>query len=488
MQPQIKCRMPRQPVWLSALTALCLILLPSQAYAVAHMSSRGPGATAKRHPASACRTRKHIASRRARRRRLCPSHRPNSLSKRPVGRIPTPDRPAERPAVLSGVLPLTGIVEPTLPVRIVANSAEEPIESPPPLETPPAESLPLETPPTQTETQPVEPPPTETQPTEPPPAETTEVTGPTESGVARMFAGTSVWNEPVSASAPVDSGSESAVAALNSEELAEQAERHGPAINTKSWSVPIYTVPSDQPTVRVTLVGANAPALQSAWNAVPLPSDAKPAAGTDEHLVVWQPSADRMWEFWHLEKVGGAWRASWGGAMDDVASSSGTYSAEAWPGATSSWGASASSLPIAGGLITLEDLQHGVIDHALAISIPNVRAGVFASPAQRTDGESTASTALPEGAHLRLDPHLDLAALHLPRFTLMLATAAQKYGIVVRDRAANIAFYAQDPTPTGTEPYGGTTGYFEARAPASLLASFPWSHLELLKMALHVKS
>ena len=148
-------------------------------------------------------------------------------------------------------------------------------------------------------------------------------------------------------------------------------------------------------------------------------------------------------------------------------------------------GPSASSLSIAGGLITLEDLEKGVINHALAIGIPNVRGGVYASPAQRTDGTSTSSLSLPEGAHLRLDPSLDLAALHLPRLTLMIAEAAQHYGIFVRDHASSVSFYAQDPTPTGTNPYSGPHGYFEGKTPAQILASFPWSDLQLLKMELH---
>jgi hypothetical protein len=299
-----------------------------------------------------------------------------------------------------------------------------------------------------------------------------------------MFASTSFWNETVASNAPLDPESRTIVGALQKVEATEQTEAHGPMVNAKSWSVPIYTVPEEQPTVRVELVGASSPSLQAAWNAVPLPANAKPAAGTDEHLVVWQPSSDRMWEFWHLEDVGGAWRAAWGGAMNQVSSDTGAYGPEAWPGATSSWGASASSLSIAGGLITLEDLSHGEIDHALAISVPNVRAGTFALPAQRTDGESMEGSSLPEGAHLRLDPSLDLASLHLSPFTLMLARAAQRYGIFVRDRAANLAFYAQDPVPTGTEPYAGPHGYFEGHSPATLLASFPWAHLQVLKMGL----
>jgi hypothetical protein len=149
---------------------------------------------------------------------------------------------------------------------------------------------------------------------------------------------------------------------------------------------------------------------------------------------------------------------------------------------------SATSLSVAGGLITLEDLELGQIDHALAIAIPNTRKGEYASPAQRTDGYSSAPLSLPEGAHLRLDPNLDLASLHLPHMTLMIAEAAQRYGIFVRDSGVNVAFVAQDPTPTGTNPYTGAHGYFEGKSPQTLLKSFPWSYLELLKMELHSAS
>ena len=174
--------------------------------------------------------------------------------------------------------------------------------------------------------------------------------------------------------------------------------------------------------------------------------------------------------------------------MSHVSTNSGAYGPDAWPGAGSSWGASASSLSIAGGLITLEDLKAGVINHALALSVHNVRAGVYASPARRTDGASVNALSLPEGARLRLEPGLDLASLHLPRLTLMIAEAAQKYGIIVRDGAGDVTFYAQDPTPTGTEPYAGKQGYYEGLTPSQLLASFPWRHLQLDKMALHANS
>jgi hypothetical protein len=305
----------------------------------------------------------------------------------------------------------------------------------------------------------------------------------------RFFASSSFWNKPVPVGAALDSSSAAMVAAFDAEiEVQEQA-GDGPWINTTKYSIPVYTVPAGQPMVSVRLDGPVNAALSSAWSAVPLPSTAKPAVGTDGSLVVWQPSTDRLWEFHRLvHEADGGWEAEWGGAMQHVSSNPGVYGSEAWPGAQTWWGISASSLSLVGGLISLEDLEKGQINHALEMAIPERSASVYASPAQRTDGKSTNPLALPEGAHLRLNPKLDLAALHLPRLTLMLAEAAQRYGIFITDGSRPGAeFYAQDPTPTGTDPYTGPNGYFEGEYPNELLASFPWSQLQLLKMELHNK-
>jgi hypothetical protein len=290
----------------------------------------------------------------------------------------------------------------------------------------------------------------------------------------------------VPADAALDSNSSERVEAFAAEVAHDESVKHPPWINTTSSSIPIYTVAADQPTVGVTLEDASrAPSLQAAWTSVPLPPTAQPAAGSDKVLVVWQPSTDRLWDFWRLVHTVEGWQATWGGAMQNVSSNPGVYGPEAWPGAKPWWGDSASSLEPVGGLISLEDLELGQINHALGIAIPNVRAAEYASPAQRTDGTSTEPLSLPEGVHLRLDPKLDLAALHLPRLTLLIAEAAQRYGLFVRDYAPNVSFYAQDPTPTGTNPYGGPNGYFEGKSPRELLASFPWRHLQVLEMNLH---
>jgi hypothetical protein len=301
----------------------------------------------------------------------------------------------------------------------------------------------------------------------------------------RFFSPDSFWNQAPSPDAPLDEQSPLLVGALGHEVSQEEQAGRGPWINTTSFSVPILTVGANQATKSVTLDHAPDAALSAAWSAVPLPSAARASQGSDGNLVVWQPSSDRMWDFWRLQREGDGWHAAWGGAIEDASRNPGVYGPDAWPGAKPWWGATASSLALAGGVMTINELRRGQIDHALAIAVPDVRAGVFASPAQRTDGTSLDPSSLPEGARLRLDPRLNLASLEMPPFTRMMAVAAQRYGIVVRDYASNVAFIGQDPLPTGSDPYRGPGGLFDGEYPAQLLASFPWAHLQVLKMDLH---
>jgi hypothetical protein len=281
------------------------------------------------------------------------------------------------------------------------------------------------------------------------------------------------------------------MAAFNGEIQAEIARATGPWITETSYSTPLYTVSSGQAKATVTLdTGAWGAKLQQALNeGVPIPAGARPASGTDGHLTIYQPSSDTLWEFWRAVKKADGWHASWGGVMRDVSRSPGYYSNAAWPTLTAwegwNWGSTATSLPMIAGTIMIDELRRGRIDHAPALDIPDACARTFSWPAQRTDGTLTTNDCLPEGAHLRLDPTLDLSTLALPRVTRILAEAAQRYGLIVRDKTSHaIGFYAEDPTPTGTDPYWGPDGLYGGLAPWEFLPRFPWHRLQLLKMTL----
>lgn len=290
------------------------------------------------------------------------------------------------------------------------------------------------------------------------------------------FACTSVWNARLSPDAPLSPRSSQYAA-----QLLSQVKEYGGWINTYSYSVPVYTVPREQARVPVTLdtsgPGSADELAQAFKQGVPLPPGAKAATGTDQHMVVWQPSTNTLWEFWHARRIDGIWHARWGGKMTNVSSSPGYFSDP------HDWGATATSLPLLGGLIGIRELQSGHIDHALALALPHTAAGVVAFPAQRSDGDERASGAIPEGTRFRLNARLDIAALHLPPVVRILAEAVQRYGMIVRDHAGAVALFGQDPTPLGKNPYYGAHGLFDGLSPATIMRDFPWKYVQAVRPA-----
>ena len=146
-----------------------------------------------------------------------------------------------------------------------------------------------------------------------------------------------------------------------------------------------------------------------------------------------------------------------------------------------SWGASATSLPMLGGLMRISELRAGRIDHALALAIPSARSGTWSWPAQRTDGRDPSPLAIPAGTRFRIDPRVDLDRLPMAPVVRAMAKAVQRYGMVVRDTGSNVAFYAEDPGPTGTDPYTGPRGIFGGQYPSTLLRQFPWQYVQALR-------
>ena len=297
----------------------------------------------------------------------------------------------------------------------------------------------------------------------------------------RYFARTSFWNARLPDDAAIDPDSERLMAAFRADIARQQRERTGPWIATHEYSTPVYTVGRGQRKVRVKIdAGPAGRGLQAAFDAgVPIPAGAQPASGTDGHLTIHQPGTDRLWELWRAVKRADVWHASWGGAMRGVSSSRGYYSDRSWPGAEFNWGSTATSLPVVGGTMLIGEVERRDIPHALAMAVRDTRSGVWAWPAQRTDGAGGPAT-LPAGARLRLDPSVDVDRLRLHPVGRAMALAAQRHGIVVRDVTHDAtSFYAEDPAPAGEDPY---PRLFGGQTPGDVLAGFPWDRLQLLRM------
>ena len=291
---------------------------------------------------------------------------------------------------------------------------------------------------------------------------------------AQWFAPNSFWNTPLANSAALDTRSTSWV-----EHLVSKVNTYGDWINSSQYSVPIYTASASQPTSSV-WIDNYALNYQGNFRAVPIPADAQPAAGTDHHMVVYQPSSDNYWEFWNTyQDVAGAWHAGSAAEIASQSGSSGIVPMVVRALFPSPYGATATGLPLAGGLITPAELQSGQIDHAVAIAIPHpLMEWWWSWPAQRSDGDSADNCDIPEGTRFRLPANVNVNGLGLSRTATIIARAVQKYGMVVRDKGGSVAFFAQDPINMGANPY---PSLFNHQSPTQVLAGFPWGQLQALQ-------
>jgi hypothetical protein len=254
--------------------------------------------------------------------------------------------------------------------------------------------------------------------------------------------------------------------------------------NTQAYSSPIYIAGQGTRAQPVAVWdchnnGWTDSGLTQQWDAVPIPSYAEPADGTDSEMTVYQPSTDTLWEFWEMQKTPeGGWRACWGGKMTNVSGNPGIWAR--------TYGASATGLPFAPGQITADALQSGVINHVIGIAIVDAENwDKWSWPANRSDGwnSGNAPNRIWEGQRLRIDPAANIDALNLGRVAKMVAIAGQKYGFVVWDKAGSISLRFENPkslTLVGqSDPYadlfGGMPNY-------AVLNGIPWDKLQFLPL------
>lgn len=294
----------------------------------------------------------------------------------------------------------------------------------------------------------------------------------------KPFAANSFWNTRLDRDVDLDPNSSRYV----SEFLRQVGQKDDVVyINTTNYSPPVYEVPLDQPVRKVKWfdcqkngMSSFSKALEQQFAEVPLPDDAVPSDGTDKEIVVWQRDADVLWDFWKAEKSNGEWRACWGGKLEGVSHRDGRFEAP--------FGTTASGLPLIGGLIRIEELQSGRIEHALSLSLLETQAKQFVWPASRTDGKSNSPNAIPEGQRFRLDPSVDIDDLSLSKAGKSIAHAIQDYGFVVRDVSGAVTLYAENPSDEADRsgwrnPYNEI---FHGDRAYQVLEGFPWDRLQAI--------
>lgn len=280
--------------------------------------------------------------------------------------------------------------------------------------------------------------------------------------VWRPFAADSAWNTPIGANAVRDPNSAAMVAALTSVPNKVNAALY-------EYGAPVYEADASTPRVKVTCTMTWGDCML-AHQLVPIPDAAVAATGSDGHLVVIDRAGGMSYELWQARKSTGGWVASWGAVMplDGDGRSN--------PVSNNAVGAGISRLA---GLVRVSEIRNGYIPHALVFASANTCRNVFRYPATKTDGNSSASNCIPEGARIQLDPSIDVDAIaNITPAEKAIAKALQTYGAYVSDTAGtNMAFPFEVPTAEdGPNPYptaGLAWDYHN-------MAHIPWARINVI--------
>lgn len=260
----------------------------------------------------------------------------------------------------------------------------------------------------------------------------------------RPFSPDSPWNTQIPPDAKIDPKSDVLIADVGA----------GGAlyVNMPDWSVMVKYFDSSkaprQP-VRALYAGRYGPGFERG-DRVPLPADTLPENAAPSQLyyvTLVDPARNLAWDTRQLGRTEqGEWFVGFGAAID----LSGTGVAMPWMRADRadlSGGARSSGAPLMAGLIRVEDVKAGRIDHALAFAYPLAQTGKFLPPASMAldaaDKASERPAGLPMGARIQLNPDFDVDNTLLSPGAKVVARALQEYGAILVDTAGSTVLYAE---------------------------------------------
>lgn len=292
------------------------------------------------------------------------------------------------------------------------------------------------------------------------------------------FARSSPWRRPIAATAAFADPDDPATVALHDVDRAGS-----PWLNYSGYSHPINQATSSDPTAAVT-DSWHAPTTLPHGGTWPthIPAGARIASGSDGHMHVLDPAGTTVYEHWRATKNSDtAYTVLRRHAVNLTGTGIGPMN-----GVRAYGGSAIAGLIRAWEIDPTHPAYTGRIDHPLALAIrpdqtlqgvvtlpdeghgPYTSAGYGRAPNgyvwPATESENGTGT-IPLGAYFAIPRTIDLATLNLPTpELLMLATAAQTYGVYIVDVSASTCFYLEDDGGTATAAYFNAvagTGYWE---------------------------
>ena len=259
------------------------------------------------------------------------------------------------------------------------------------------------------------------------------------SGPWRPFSDDSPWNTPIPEDSELHPNSDALI-----DDLDGSSKWNWLGINIDRFSIPVFEAQENTPRVHVEV--RDIPGYLFDMQ-VPIPDDAMPDAESDHHLCIIDRKSGLEWGLWDAWKDSDGWHCGVGAAikLDGSGVRPPKDGNQDWK---LSHGARACGFPLIAGLIRVEEIRAGRIDHALVLAYPHIRSRYYTSPASTAQGTFGTATpdddGIPCGGRVQLNPHLDLDALGLSDSGKTIAKALQEYGAYVADYSGAINLYAEN--------------------------------------------
>jgi hypothetical protein len=230
-----------------------------------------------------------------------------------------------------------------------------------------------------------------------------------------LFPADNPWRENVSA-LPVDPHSTAWVASIGA-----SLHLHPDFGSNPSYGIPYTVVPASQPKVPITFTAYGD---QSDPGPYPVPSNAPVEAGGDAHVLVASANC-HLYELYGAQRTASGWSAASGAVFNlesDALRPNGWTSADA------------AGLPILPGLVRLDEVMSGHINHALRFTVSQTQSG-YIHPATHAAGSTSNANVPPMGARFRLKASFNLSGYHGE--ALVILQALKIYGMLVADNGSS---------------------------------------------------
>ncbi|HRW18232.1 MAG TPA: hypothetical protein P5181_05245 [Dermatophilaceae bacterium] len=208
--------------------------------------------------------------------------------------------------------------------------------------------------------------------------------------------------------------------------------------NTNHYAIPIYVVDSRDPAQPTAVFRTTVPTGSPLWSMlngrIPCPANAVVDAIGDHSMAIYDRGTGIMRElFFCTKQVDGSWDVAWGGyyqaAADLAGLATSNYPMQLTAGSSAVVGMLSSLAQV-----SIAEARAGAVNHAVCFTAANALANVASWPARQQDGTDTNPNAPAQGQWFRIPPSVDLAALNLRPFTLLIARAAQRFGGFAADK------------------------------------------------------